>query len=84
MATLNRMAREGLFEKGIFESRPEGSDRRAIGVSWRRALQVEELANSKALGLGCTWDVESQRGSHCKQEKVNTTLEVGVVSRVIN
>lgn len=69
LATLNRMAREGLLEKGILESRPEGSDKRAIGVSWRRALQVEELANSKALGLGCTRGVESQQGSHCNQRR---------------
>lgn len=61
LVTLNRTAREGPIEKGIFESRPEGSDKRAIGVSWRRALQVEQLANSKALGLGCTWGVESQQ-----------------------
>lgn len=55
LATLNRRAREGLLEKGVFESRLEGSDRRAMGVPWRRVLQVEELANSKALGLGCIW-----------------------------
>lgn len=63
LATLNRMAREGLLEKGICESRPEGNDKRAVGVSWRRALQVEELANSKALGLGCTWGMEPARKS---------------------
>lgn len=77
LVTLNRTAREGLIEKGIFESRPEGSDKRAIGVSWRRALQVEQLANSKALGLGCTWGVESQQRSHCSQRR-------GVVSGVIS
>lgn len=32
LATLNRRAREGLLEKGVFESRLEGSDRRTMGV----------------------------------------------------